>query len=196
MPGPADDKDTIMRWFRNRYEQVPTMIKENISSIGQIEEELLRQRSRLDRLSDAISTFAGNIKFIFAHVIFFAFWIVANTPLVLGHYAFDPYPFVFLNFVLAVEAVFLGTFVLMSQDRQNRHADQRANLDLQVGLLAERETTKTLQMLQRISEHLGLQEVKKDAELKQMIQTTHIEELADELQKARVEQEKTAAAGP
>jgi uncharacterized membrane protein len=83
---------------------------------------------------------------------------------------------------------------MMSQNRQNREADQRANLDLQIGLLAEQETTKTLQMLQRIAEHLGLQEVTKDRELKQMIQTTHVEELAEELKKAREAEE--AAAKP
>src|SRR5207244_616881 len=171
---------------------MPAVIRQNISSIAELDKEFAQERSRLDRLSDGISTFVGSIQFLFAHVLIFGAWIVINTPWVLGRHAFDPYPYVFLNLVLAVEAVFLGTFVLMSQNRQNRHADQRANLDLQVGLLAERETTKTLQMLQRICEHLGLQEVKKDKELKQMIETTHVQELAQELQQVRAE-EKAAA---
>src|SRR5205085_1269740 len=96
-----------------------------------------------------------------------------------------PYPFVFLNFVLAVEAVILSTFVLMSQNRQNRQADQWAHLDLQVSLLAEQETTKMLQMLQSICERLNLPDAARDRELKEMIQKTHVEVLAEELEKAR-----------
>jgi len=187
-----------MRWFHKRSRSepppVPQVIRDNIGSITQIEQEMAAQRSPFDRVSDAITNFAGNIKFILAHAVFFLVWIVANTPQVLGQYAFDPYPYTFLNLVLGVEAVFLGTFILMSENRQSRQADQRAHLDLQIGLLAERETTKTLQLLQRIAERLGLQEVKQDEELKEMIQTTHIEELAEELKKARAGDEKAPVA--
>jgi uncharacterized membrane protein len=176
-----------MPWLRRRRRppEVPTAVKHNIGSVTQLEQEFARQRSTLDRISDNISAFVGSLQFIFAHGVIFGAWIVLNTPWVLGERAFDPYPYVFLNFVLAVEAVFLGTFVLMSQNRQNRQAEERAHLDLQIGLLAEQETTKTLQMLQRISERLGLQEVSKDKELAQMIETTHVEIVAHELQKAR-----------
>ena len=183
-----------MPWFRKRHKAMPAVIRQNISSIAELDKEFAQERSRLDRLSDGISTFVGSIQFLFAHVLIFGAWIVINTPWVLGRHAFDPYPYVFLNFVLAVEAVFLGTFVLMSQNRQNRQDEQRAHLDLQIGLLAEQETTKTLQMLQRICEHLGIREVSKDKELQQMIETTHVEELAHELQKAH-EQEPAAPPG-
>jgi uncharacterized membrane protein len=173
-----------MPWFRKRRQAVPTVIRKNISSIAELEKEFAQDRTTLDRISDGITTFVGSIQFIFAHVVFFGAWVVLNNPWVLGRYAFDPYPYIFLNFVLGLEAVFLGTFVLMSQDRQNRQDEQRAHLNLQIGLLAEQETTKTLQMLQRICEHLGIREVSKDKELQQMIETTHVEELARELQKA------------
>jgi uncharacterized membrane protein len=181
-----------MLWFRRRRPAVPAVIQKNIRSITQLEEAFAQQRSRLDRISDAISAFAGSIQFILAHVVIFVAWMVLNTPWVLGTRSFDPYPYIFMNFVLAVEAVFLGTFVLMSQNRQSRQAEQRARLDLQIGLLAEQETTKTLQMLQRICERLGLNDVSKDRELQQMIETTHIEEVARGIQQARTEE----TAGP
>jgi uncharacterized membrane protein len=174
-----------MPWFRKRRRQaVPAVVRKNISSITELEKEFAQERSTLDRISDGISTFAGSVQFIIAHVVVFGAWVLLNTSWLLGGHAFDPYPYIFLNFVLGVEAVFLGTFVLMSQNRQNRQAEQRARLDLQVGLLAEQETTKTLQMLQRICEHLGIPEVSKDRELQQMIETTHVEALAHELKKA------------
>jgi uncharacterized membrane protein len=177
-----------MPWFRRRRQAVSPAIQKNINSVAQLEQEFAQRRSFLDRVSDGISTFAGSLQFILAHVIIFALWIVLNTPWVLGPYSFDPYPYIFMNFVLAVEAVFLGTFVLMSQNRQNRQDEQRARLNMQIGLLAEQETTKTLQMLQRICDHLGLKDVSKDKELQQMIETTHVEEVARELQKAKAEE--------
>jgi uncharacterized membrane protein len=180
-----------MPWFRRRPDSAPTVppvIRSNISSVAQLDEEFARRRSTLDRVSDAITGFVGSIEFVLAHAAVLLAWVLLNASWALGEHAFDPYPYQFLNLVLAVEAVLLGTFVLMSQNRQSRQAEQRAHLDLQVSLLAEQETTKTLQMLQRISERLGLQEVARDKELKQMIETTHVEELAHELQKAREEE--------
>jgi uncharacterized membrane protein len=73
----------------------------------------------------------------------------------------------------------------MSQNRQNRQADHWAHLDLQVGLLAEQETTKMLQMLQAICERLGLPDKARDRELNEMIRKTHVEMLAEELERAR-----------
>jgi uncharacterized membrane protein len=179
-----------MRWFRRREpEAVSSVVKKNITSIAQLEHEFAEQRTHLDRVSDTISTFVGSIQFILAHAIVFLIWVVINTTWVLGEYAFDRYPYVFLNFVLGTEAVFLGTLVLMSQNRQNRASERRAGIDLQIGLLAEQETTKTLQMLRQICERLGMPEFARDKELQQMIQTTHVEELAKELQKANEEAE-------
>ncbi len=177
-----------MPWFRRRREAVPPVIRENINSVTQLEQEFANQRTPLDRISDTITGFVGSIQFILAHVVGFALWVVLNTHWVLGEYSFDPYPYIFLNFMLGMEAVFLGTFVLMSQNRQSRAAEQRARLDLQIGMLSEQETTKTLEMLRRICDHLGLKEVTKDKELQQMIETTHVEQLARELQKAHAKE--------
>jgi uncharacterized membrane protein len=174
-----------MHWFRKAGRRVPISIQENITTVAQLEDELQQRRSRLDRISDGVSTFAGSVGFIIAHIIAFAFWIFLNTPWLLGDRAFDPYPFVFLNLILAVEAVLLGTFVLMSQNRQNRQADHWAHLGLQISLLAEHESTKGLQMLVRICRHLGLHEVVQDKELLEMLGKTHIQMLAQELEQAR-----------
>lgn len=175
-----------MRWRRRLGTPVPPIIRDNIHSIAQLDAEVLRHRSLLDRVSDAISNFAGSIGFIFAHGVVLAAWVIANSYL-MPRGAFDPYPYVFLNLVLAIEAVLLGTFVLMSQNRQNRQADQRAHLDLLVGLLAEREATKALHLLRRICQHLGLEDAAEDKELLQMLERTQVKVLAHELRKAREE---------
>jgi uncharacterized membrane protein len=105
-----------MRWFRRRS-AVPPPIRKNIGTLVQLELELANRQTGLDRVSDAVSRFTGSLQFIIAHVLFFGVWVALNAPWLLGERAFDPYPYVFLNFVLAAEAVLLGTFVLMSQNR-------------------------------------------------------------------------------
>jgi uncharacterized membrane protein len=71
---------------------------------------------------------------------------------------FDPLPFSFLTLVVSLEAIFLTLLVLMSQNRMTKEADKRANLDLQINMLDEQETTMILRVVQKIAQHLGLQE--------------------------------------
>jgi uncharacterized membrane protein len=104
--------------------------------------------------------------FVFVHVVWFGAWIVVNlhlTPLP----AFDPYPFGLLTMVVSLEAIFLATFVLISQNRQAEMDAQRNDLDLQVDLLAEYELTRVLGLVDAIADHLGL-EVGKDPELDEL----------------------------
>ncbi|WP_237234894.1 DUF1003 domain-containing protein [Sphingobium sp. EP60837] len=68
---------------------------------------------------------------------------------------FDP-TFVILATWASVEAIFLSTFVLISQNRAAAAADKRADLDLQISLLAEHEITKLVQLNLELAQHLGL----------------------------------------
>lgn len=178
-----------MAWFRKRHPAVPTAIQKNIARVAEVEQELARQQTPVDRISDIITSFTGSIRFIIAHAVFFVVWVVINAAFVLGGFAFDPYPYQFLNFILAVEAVLLGTFVLMSQNRQNRRDELWLRIGLQISMLAEQESTKTLQLLQRICERLDIRDAASDKELKQLIQTTQLETLAQEMEAARKEGE-------
>lgn len=120
-------------------------------------------------------------------------WIVINVAPRIGH--IDPFPFEFLNFVLAVEAIVLSTVVLMAQNRQGRESSEQAELHLQIGLLAEQETTKMLEMLRDIHTKLGLCAAAKDPELREMIQTTQVELIVDELKRTKTEEEPSSDPG-
>jgi uncharacterized membrane protein len=72
--------------------------------------------------------------------------------------------FAFLTLVVSLEAIFLSLAVLVSQNRLTRQADRRAHLDLQINLLAEQESTRTVELLHRIADHLGLREAYADEE--------------------------------
>jgi uncharacterized membrane protein len=181
-------------FFRRRPGTLPQTVKKNIESIAQLEKEFQRQRTAVDRVSDAITEFAGSIRLVAAHGLAFAAWILLNavTP---ETWHFDPYPFSLLGLIVGLEAIFLSTFVLMSQNRQNAQADQWAQVDLQVSLLAEQEMTKALQMLQRIYSYLGLdREAKNDRELKELLEKTHVETIIEQIEKTREEKEKEEAA--
>jgi uncharacterized membrane protein len=83
-----------------------------------------------------------------------------------------------LNVLVSLEAVFLATFVLMTQNRMTKQADRRAHLDLQVNLLAEQELTAILQMLYALCQKGGVCARISNARVQQLLQETDIVQLA------------------
>ena len=104
------------------------------------------------RLADAITRFTGSMVFVYIHLALFGLWIVANLPGV-PFPKFDP-SYVVLAMFASVEAIFLSTFVLISQNRMANEAAKRADLDLQVSLLAEHEVTRLITLVKAIAEKL------------------------------------------
>ncbi|MCA1427753.1 DUF1003 domain-containing protein [Bradyrhizobium sp. NBAIM03] len=113
-----------------------------------------------DKVADAITAFTGSMIFVYLHLALFGFWIIANLHWIPGIPAWDE-SFVMLAMIASVEAIFLSTFVLISQNRMTAAADKRADLDLQISLLAEHELTKVARLLTQVAERL---DVKPDAE--------------------------------
>src|SRR5262245_58294431 len=158
-----------------------------------IEQEFLQQRSIGDRISDRVSVLAGSIGFIVVHV---GFWILMNLGFIPGLPVLDRYPFGLLSLVVGIEAIFLSTFVLMSQNRQYHQADHWEHLDLQISLLTEQETAKMLALLRAICNRLDIKEPAQGQELNEMTEKKSVgdlaEKLAEKLEKTR-EHEKAPA---
>ena len=95
---------------------------------------------------------------------------------------FDP-TFVVLAMVASVEAIFLSTFVLITQNRMAAAAEKRAELDLQVSLLTEHEITRLIQLVSAIGDRLGLEEVC-DPELNELKNDVHPERVLDKIDRA------------
>jgi len=133
-------------------------VKKNIETILKLEQENLKNRSTAEHMATNIMTYAGSSLSLLLHAVWFVGWILLNLGLVPGIRPFDPLPFSFLTLVVSLEAIFLTLLVLMSQNRMTKEADKRANLDLQINMLDEQETTMILRMVQKISKHLGLEE--------------------------------------
>src|SRR3954463_7427042 len=135
-----------------------------------------------ERVAEAITRFTGSMRFVYLHLAFFGFWIVANLGWVPRVPRWDP-SFVVLAMMASVEAIFLSTFVLISQNRMAATADKRADLDLQVGLLAEHEITKLVTLVSGIADKLGVKAVA-EAELDEIRQDVAPEAVLDEIEAA------------
>ena len=121
------------------------------------------QSSREQKIADRITTFTGSMSFVYLHLILFGIWISWNAGL-FGLKPFDP-SFVVLAMFASVEAIFLSTFVLISQNRMNEHAEKRADLNLQISLLAEHEVTRLVTLVKAIAVKMDISEAfEKDIE--------------------------------
>jgi len=149
--------------FRSFGPTVPEPEPDSLNSALRRNIEALRERRRSEeenadfsaRLAERITRFTGSMKFVFLHLILYSFWIVANLGWVPGVPRWDE-TFVVLAMVASVEAIFLSTFVLISQNRMMAAADQRADLDLQISLLTEHEVTSLIRMVRQIAERVGV----------------------------------------
>ncbi len=154
----------------------------NISEVSKLEHLALKNRTPAEKFSDAVVARAGRLWFVALHAIFFGLWMVWNAGFSPTTPKFDPAPFPVLDTVVAMEAIFLSLFILMSQNRSNRRADERAHLDLQVNLLAEHESTKTLELLLALCVHHGLPQAN-DPEIAGLLRRTEPANLAREIER-------------
>ena len=168
--------------------ELPGVARGNIETVTQIAQEFAQTQTRVDRLSGAVTRRAGSALFVVGQVALVAVWITMNTDWSFGIPPFDPFPFALLGVIISFEAVLLSLFVLMNQKRQAQQAEHWAHLHLQIGILAEQEATKMLQMLTSITERLGMP-TSHDTELQEMTKKTVVnhlaQELADTLEKSR-----------
>jgi len=160
---------------------VEDVTERNVQTILELEEAAKANRSEANRLADLIARFCGSMTFVWVHVVWFAGWVLANSLPGIRH--FDPFPFTFLTLVVSLEAIFLSTFILISQNHETALSERRNQLDLQINLLTEQENTKMLRMLERIAEKVGVR-TDDDPTLQVLDQATHPEKLVEQIERA------------
>ena len=154
-------------------------LAENIREMEQRRRHEAARASLSDRLAGAITAFAGSMAFVVVHLVLYGGWIMINLGWVPGIAPFD-HSFVILAMEASVEAIFLSTFVLISQNRMMAAADRRADLDLHVNLLAEHELTRLAALVDTIATHLGIEQHDPDfAEVKQDISADKVLDALD-----------------
>jgi uncharacterized membrane protein len=155
------------------------IVERNIHALLTRRREEDKAKSRQDRIADAITAFTGSMKFVYLHVALFGLWIAINLEW-LPLPAFDP-TFVVLAMVASVEAIFLSTFVLISQNRMAALADKRADLDLQVSLLSEHEITRLVTLVTEIAAKMDVHAAR-DPELSELARDVHPEMVLDTIE--------------
>ena len=153
----------------------PTAELHNIAEIVELDERHRRAISSSDHVANVITAFSGSMFYVGLHVVWFGIWIGANVGFAKP---FDPFPFSLLTMIVSLEAIFLASFVLISQNKQAIQADKRGKIDLQVNLIAERENTKLIEMLSAVQKHLGIADAG-DGEVAVLKATTSVSKLAD-----------------
>lgn len=154
------------------------VVERNIRRIAQLRRMSDESRSFQERVSDSINKFVGSMAFVYLHGLFFLVWIWSNLA-AKGH-ALDKYPFPLLTLVVSLEAIFLSTFVLISQNRMQATNDDRDDLDLQIDLLSEYEITRSLRLIKQMAEKMGIEEAE-DPELEELGQPTKPHKILKEM---------------
>lgn len=149
--------------------ELSSALKRNIQAIEERRAREADAATMEERMAEAITSFTGSMRFVYLHLALYGGWITTNLGWLPGLEPFDP-TFVVLAMVASVEAIFLSTFVLISQNRMTAAADKRADLDLQINLLAEHELTKLAELVAGLADRLNaatlhpseVDEIKKD----------------------------------
>jgi uncharacterized membrane protein len=162
---------TSPTWPPPAPDELSSALRRNIGALENRRALEAEQATFEERIAEAITSFTGTMRFVYLHVAIYGGWIIANLGLLPALPRFDP-SFVILAMIASVEAIFLSTFVLISQNRMTAAANKRADLDLQISLLAEHELTKVAEMVSAIADRLNakplddteVEEIKRDVE--------------------------------
>ncbi|MFN2492047.1 MAG: DUF1003 domain-containing protein [Pyrinomonadaceae bacterium] len=158
---------------------VEELTKRNVETVLKLEQAAREHRTPTDRIAEVIAGFCGSMTFVWVHVAWFGGWIVFNSVPGVRH--IDPFPFTFLTLVVSLEAIFLSTFILISQNHDARVNQKRNHLDLQINLLSEQENTKMLSLLHAIALKLEA-DISQDPHIEVLAQATRPESLVNQIE--------------
>ena len=146
------DKEHVLEFLRTCPEASQNILSQMAARLG-TSGDRLRQTvtrnpaqvieatsTRFERVADRMAGFSGSPSFLVVHTVWYGGWIVVN--LLLGRGAFDPFPFLLLDIIAAMEAIFLSCFVLMSQSRQAAKDRLRSEIEYEVNVVAERQVNR------------------------------------------------------
>jgi uncharacterized membrane protein len=107
-------------------------------------EHARERRQRLDnRIADGVTSFAGSMAFVWIHVIWFGVWIGSGL---------EHYPYGLLTMIVSLEAIFLSTFVMISQNRADAKRQVVADLQWQTVQEEDKQNVQLLEISNQILE--------------------------------------------
>ena len=112
-----------------------------------VQEEIQARTHWHESLAERVTGFIGKPRFLVFHIVWFVLWVLLNSGLIMAVRQFDSFPFGLLGILVGIEAVLITGFILISQNRQNAHADKRAELDYEVSVRTYRELMALRELL-------------------------------------------------
>jgi uncharacterized membrane protein len=155
----------------------------NVDALMRHRRQAFADESWTEKLAARMADFTGSVWSVVLHAIVFGGWILTNTGALPLMEPWDP-SLVVLAMIASVEAIFLTSFVLMNQRRQARIEDDRAELTLQISLLAEHETTKLAGVALATARQLGVK-IAEDSEIEELTHEVSPETILDEIERQR-----------
>lgn len=175
----ATSKHKLIKQDAPATSSADDLTQRNVELIRKLEESAKQERTRSDLVAEGIAKFCGSMLFVWVHVVWFGGWILINLVPGLPH--IDPFPYTFLTLVVSLEAIFLSTFILISQNHDAKISERRNHLDLQINLLSEQENTKMISMLQSIATKVGA-ELDEDVKMRALSEDTQPEKLVQQIE--------------
>ncbi len=173
--------------------KISGVLERNIETLLRVRKQKERKKDVGNRVADRITNFLGSMPFIYIHLIGFGGWVALNVgsaPL----FPFDPELILLATFA-SVEAIFLSTFVLITQNRMAAEADKRADLDLHMSLLAEHEITRLISMVNAIAQKMNV-ELMQDSELRELEKQVIPEQVLDKIEETHKQLHQTSVSTP
>ena len=163
-------------------ERLQTLIQENVEINTLLQRQAEAGLTGLHRPIEQIGATVGKPVFIFGALVVFALWIILNLNLkFFTHKPWDEPPFYWLQGVMGFLSLLVTTTVLVAQARQSQLAEQRAQLQLQISLLAEQRTAKIIGLLEELRRDLPSVHDRVDEQAEIMQQSTDPEAIVEAL---------------
>jgi len=121
-------------------ERIARLQEQNPALVRHAEE---RASSVQNRIADQITAFAGSMWFVYIHVLWFGLWIGLGA---------EKYPYGLLTMIVSLEAIFLSTFVMISQNRADAKRQVVANLQWRTVQEEDRQNVELLKLSNQILE--------------------------------------------
>ena len=157
-----------------------TVLTNNIRAMEMRRTREVARASRQERALRAITSFIGSMTFVYLHAALYLAWVAINAGLISALPRFDP-SLTSLATAASCEAIFLSTFVLISQNRMAAAERKRADLDLHVSLLAEHELTQLTGMIEAIAAHFDIKPAR-HPEIEEIRKTVKPDTVLDEIE--------------
>ena len=160
MPPPSLDKKNTVQQDGQKAEvqkvsdeelNLTQIVDQDIETLVALRMRAERKVSRHQRIIERVTQNIGRPRFFYSIILFVALWIFVNSfATQLGLPFHDTPPFYWLQGIIGLGALLMANVVLITQNRQNKLAEERRHLDMQISLLVERKVSKVIDLLEEL----------------------------------------------